>query len=373
MYTSRIASIEAIFLVLTIITNQIILFLPKNILDTTGSAAILNIIYIGILLFVLSMLLVRLFKHFTNSDIIDVSEFLGGKPLKIIIGILYISYFVFTSGILLRNFAGALKLTYFSLVPLSLLCLAILTVPYFINHLGYKSVVKSNLIIQPIMILSIVVIFAFISPKFTPEKIFPLFGNGLNETFFSGISNLFAFSGLAVLYFLMPLLEQKKNFKKITYVSMGISCILLLLSVTYLLFSAPFVASIHELSPMYLVIRIANFGSFLQRPDAIFIFIWLLSFMTYLSVNIMLASFVFKKLTNIREEKNIIGAICAIIFGISLLPKGLPVVRTLEYSIYKWSTLLLVFVLSFSILLLANMKYRKKQKNANLPKEGDAS
>ena len=88
----KIGTVEAIALIVTIIINQIILNLPDVIITTTGSSSWINVIYISIIAIIFCALICKLFKPFNSNDIIDVSEYLGGKILKYIIGIAYFAF-----------------------------------------------------------------------------------------------------------------------------------------------------------------------------------------------------------------------------------------------------------------------------------------
>lgn len=52
----------------------------------------------------IAYLIYILMRKFQGQDIIDISEYLGGKWCKNIIGTVFIVYFITSSGILLRNF-----------------------------------------------------------------------------------------------------------------------------------------------------------------------------------------------------------------------------------------------------------------------------
>ena len=82
MSKSKIGTLEAIMLVLTIVVTHTILSLPKEILYKTKSASIVNLIYVSIIAILLAYLIFKLLKNFSGLDIVDISEFLGGKWLK---------------------------------------------------------------------------------------------------------------------------------------------------------------------------------------------------------------------------------------------------------------------------------------------------
>lgn len=359
MNFSKIGSIEAIAFIVIIILNNIVLNLPKSILKSCGSSSILNVIYIAILVIIFLFIVFKLFKNFNNSDILDISNYLGGKWLQSVVGTLFIVFFIIVSSTLVRNFCEILKLTYFNTLSSTFFIVCFLLVAVITNRYGGNTVIKCNLIVFPLSLISLLVTFFCTAPRFVPERIFPIFGYGINETFFSGITNIFSFCGISYIYFLKPLLKNQKQFNKIGYIGIGISAVYLLLSIGSLLLSLPDVLVINELSPMYLLVRAAESGRFFQRPDAIFIFIWTLSLMAYLSTIIFIITLIFKKISKTENVKPMIYCFASLIFVVAQIPANMSEIRFFEDVLLKYFTILLIFIISFIVLLLANLKYKK--------------
>lgn len=162
------------------------------------------------------------------------------------------------------------------------------------------------------------------------------------------------------------MLKETGKFKHITLISIFISGILLIFSIGSLLLSLPFIFNISELSPIYLLIRSANFGTFLQNPEAIFILIWILAFMSFLSVFTMLITYIVRKSTKHYNPYIYSLIIIAILFILAMVPKNLATLNILESSIYKYFSILLIFVYSFIILLVGFLKCKTP-----MPKEDD--
>ena len=121
MNVTKIGSFEAIALLLIVSINHLLLNMPQTIIDTCGSASLLNTVYTTILAFIIAyLILFLLFKKFPSCDILDVSNYLGGKVLKNIIGILCGIYMLTLSSVFLRNFAEGLKLIYFFDAPIKI-------------------------------------------------------------------------------------------------------------------------------------------------------------------------------------------------------------------------------------------------------------
>ncbi len=357
----KIGKFEAIALIIMITINQIIFNLPNTIIMNTGSSAWLNVIVISIVAILFCLLICKLFKSFPTQDIVDISEYLGGKTLKTIVGILYILFFIFVAGIFLRYLSSSLKLIYFEKSPIVFLLLLFLIPVVLTIKLGIKPVAQVNLVFTPIVLFSMLIILFATAKDFVPERIFPILGFGADKTFLIGLNNIFTFSSFAYLYFLIPVLKEPKDFKFIAVTSIIISAIYLFLSVVCLLMIFPFIAFSDEMLSVYLLTRLIEFGKFFQRVDAIFIFVWILSTFSFLSITTGFINRILKKLIKIKNHKEMSYSICAIIFSVALIFKNISDMKYIQNTLLKYIVILLVFVISLIILILANLKHKKEK------------
>ena len=113
MSKSKIGTIEAISLVLSVLAPFTVISLSRTFINETKSSALLNIIYVTSICLIIGFLIYILFKKFPGLDIIDISGYLGGNIFKNIIGFIFIAYFMITSSLLLRNFCEGLKVDYY--------------------------------------------------------------------------------------------------------------------------------------------------------------------------------------------------------------------------------------------------------------------
>ena len=215
MNSYKLKLLEGIAIVLTILLSHILLSVPSELATTTGSSTLLNIVFVTIITLVFFLIIYKLFSLFPGCNIIDISEFLGGKVFKFIYGVCYIAYILVLSSIMIRLFAEGLALISFSHIDIDFIMLTFVIAVGILNSFGLKAISRLNLIIIPLMILSIVFIFFGSFGEYTFQRIFPLLGYGLKETFVDGISNIYSFSGLYVLFFIFPLLTKISEFKKV--------------------------------------------------------------------------------------------------------------------------------------------------------------
>ena len=355
----KIGTTEAVLIVLTVIIAHSILSLPRDMIVRTQSATIVNIIYITVVCTLIALLISRLFKKFGNVDIIDVSEYLGGKVFKNIVGLIFIFYFIVSSSILLRNFCEALGLVYFQMTPVIFIILLFVIGSCISNRLGFNISLKVNLIILPIALISILIIFMANFKNFDIQKIFPILGGGFNNTFFTGLLNLSAFEGILYLYFIPPYLKEPEKYKKISIISTIITGLYLILCVSIILFIFPSFFTTNEIMPLYSAARYISFGNFLQRLESIFMLVWILAFTSYLTIACKFSVSIFKKMTNIKNTKEIINIFGLLILAISMFPKNLAVSTFLETKIYSYFSIVIIFIFAIAILVLANLKKKK--------------
>ncbi len=356
----KIRNIEAICLVCVGVINHIILSLPNAILSSTGSAAPINITFIVLIGLLLGYLVSKVFQQFPGSDILDITQFLGGKWLKRGLGIAYIVFFIFSSSLIIRTFAENLKIQYFATTPLYIIILAFLIITGFANFLGAKAIIRCNSIVTPIMIISLLIAFLSVAPDFVWQRFFPILGYGFSHTFLYGCSNLFTLSGLSILFFLPPYLEKESNIPKVTVLSILITGIMLILSITSLLLSLPFIISTDELSPMFLLIRNAEWGQVFQRPESLFVLIWCLSVLAYLSVVTMFTHHVFKKISGVDSQKIAVCVLLLFVFLFAMLPDNFAEIYFAHYEIYRYVAIGFVIILQPLICVLAYIKQKRK-------------
>lgn len=362
MNTTKIGSITSILLIITLMLNHIMFNLPKNILLSTGSSAAVSVAYVSILALFLTLFICKLFNKFPGMDVLDICDYLFGKWFKFIIGIFFIIYIFASGSIVLRDFCEGLKIIYFRRTFIYYIVGFFVALVAASNIFGEKAVIKTNLLLIPIVLISILFIFIFNVKNFVPQRIFPILGEGFNKTFIEGTSNIYAFSCLILIYFIQPFLKDTKKFKTISIVSVLISAFYLLLCIACLIFMFPALSEEVGILPIYLVSRYIEFGTFFQRIDAVFLLVWILELGLYLNICMMLVIRIFKKITNIEHSAIMVYPASLILFSLSLIPKNLADINAFEGTFYKNMILYFVIIANVLILILANIKIFIKSK-----------
>ena len=365
MQKTKIRTIEAIMLILTIIVAHSVLSMPTNILSSYKSASILNVIYVGIIAIGIAYIIYKLLKNFPSMDIVDISEAIGGKVFKNLVGIIFIVYFILSASLMLRNFCESIQILYFPMTDIIFIIALIVISVNISNKLNFNATIKTNVIILPIALFSVLFLFFTNINRFVPERIFPILGEGVFNTFVLGLTNLASFGGIAYLYFLPPLLKDETKFKKITLISIIATAIYLVFTIATLLFIFTFFTNVSEISPLYTATRYIEFGSFFQRLESVFLLIWILIFACYLSIVLKFSMNIFQKITGITNKKPLVDIFSLLILGIALIPKNLAISQIFEIKVYSYLMIAIVLVLGLGILIFARFAKKKQIHNAN--------
>lgn len=356
MENEKIGNLEAISFFVVLSINAILLSISQFLINQCGSSSLLNVLYVTFIGILVMFIFCLLLKKFEGQSLLNISQFLGGKVLKIIVGICFIAYFICRSCIFLRKISICLQIVYYPMTNIifitSLFCIA----AGVIVGLKNNSILKSCTLIFPILFLIIILIFIGNAKNFTFENIYPILGNGINETFFSGITNIFAFGGISYIFFLPPKLKHPEKFTKISILSMIFCGIFLIFTIANILFLFNIDVETNAIFPLYISVRYIEFGTFFQRLDSVFLLLCILTFICTLSLNVYIIIDIFKEISNISDSKPIIFPCLLTIFGFSIAITQNSALEFLENTISKVLFITLSLVVTFIILVSANIK-----------------
>ena len=365
MENTRLGKFEAIAFIVTVMINHVFMNMTKTIITSTQSGAILNTIYISLMAIIISYIIYLLLNKFPTFDILDISNFLGGKILKTIISILFLSYFIFFTANLLKNFSYLLQIIYYTSTNTFFIIIVFLIATIFVCNLKNNAIFRSNLLIVPLVIISTIILFLGNTGDFDFENAFPVLGNGINETFILGVGNLFAFQGLLHILLLPPRLKDVTKLKKITILSIVFSAFYLIVNILIILFLFDVEVTNSLLSPLYSAARYIEFGSFFQRLDSIFMLVWIISFVSYLSIIVSTCSTILKKATPIKSNKFTTILVSLSLLFVTFFSKNYAVSTFFTDAVYKYS-FFVILGLSLIILTLAFLVKTNKNKSNSL-------
>lgn len=358
MDSPKLGTIETIAILSLIMANKIILNLPKVIISSTGSSAWLNTIYIIFLALIFVLIITKLLSFFNGKDILDTSKYIGGKPFQYIIGIIHILIFMGIITLILKDFTSTLKTIYFQHSPIIFVMLFFLVAASISNKFGIKPIAKVTLYICPLAFIGLIILLFSPASDFQIQRLLPIFGYGIDKTFIQGTMNIFALSGLGYIFFLPTLMDKNTNLRKIALFSLGISGFFLLLSTFCLLLVFSFIIDTNESMLLYVLTMFMRHGNLIHGINTLFVLVWILSIIAYISTTFSFILFILKKIVNLKETDSSNYCICTIILGIAVLLQNFTSFGKSFENIMQYVVLIFVFIADPLILFIANIKQR---------------
>lgn len=363
---SKIAinNLGAVVILLVVINTRIYLNFPRVMMERAYTAGWMLSLYITVLAIIGFFFMTKLASKFPGKDFLDISEHVGGKVLKAIVGTVILVFLVCIASLVLREFSEDIKVISFTQTPLSFIEIFFAAGIVIACYAGIEPIIKVALIVVPVIIAGFFFIMLTLSPRY--NILFgnlPIFGKGLKDIFIDGIPKVSVFFELIVLFFIAPLLPSHKDFKRVGYVSVLLSGIFLGSSV--LLYGSVFFypTAIENFLPIYQMARLINLGRFFERVESLFMVTWILSALLYLSAITYFAITIFARLLALRYYKPLIFSFIILMLNLSLLPKSLNSAVRLETEYFRELAGMVTFVLPVIVLIAAKVFRKGESKN----------
>ncbi|MGI6778004.1 MAG: GerAB/ArcD/ProY family transporter [Acetivibrionales bacterium] len=358
---------EGISTVVLAICTQIFLNMPRVVAEAAGTAGWILTAYVSIIALVLFTFITRLYSRFEGMDILEISEFAGGKALKIIAGTIIFLYLIFDVSIVLREFSENMKIISLSVSPISFVMLFFLAGMITGAYAGIEGIVRVAAIAVPLIIVGYIIIAVGVLQFNDFSRIMPWFGLGTDKIFLEGLGKISIFSGIIVIFFIAPFLKINRNFKRVGYIGLLMSALFLILSALVYLIIFPYPSATENFLPIYQLARTINYGRFFQRVESVFLFLWAIAALLYLTLSFFFILYVFAETFNIKYYKPLIIPFSIIVFTLSIIPPNLLTAIELDTKYlmnYAW---IVAFGLTILILLMAGFKKNRaiKERNRN--------
>lgn len=352
--------VEAISLLVIIMTTQLFISFPRFVAEKAGTAGWILIIYLTVISLLLFLAISNMYKNFQGKDILDIGEYVGGNIGRIFVGLVIIIGYIFIIPGVLREFSDGLKIITLDKTPIGFVMIFFLLGMITAAFYGIEPITRFSAIIVPIVAAAFILIIVGVIPSFDTDNIFPIMGKGAYQMFIKGIPNISIFSGISLLFILPPFLNSFDCFKKTGIYSMLLSGFFLTAGTVIYTLSIPYPASTEVTMPMYTLARTIDWGRFFTRIESVFVFAWATSAFIYLGIVLFFIVYVFKKTFKLKYHTPLIFPMSVLIFTFALIPKSMMDVFWLESKIFRAYAWIITFGMPMIFLIAASLIKKKK-------------
>lgn len=274
---------ELFCLVFNSLVYKIFTHYPSSFISIGGSASWATVVYVSIIFFILLLVILHFYTPYASKGLTEAIRERFGNSAARLISVLAVLYFLFSAYYSLSAICSALKDVSYIISPRAFTGSFILLAAVVIATCG-KSAVRRVHSLCALGVGTAAIGIAVLSMRYADiYNLTPILGNGAESIFVKGLSTLFIYSDILVIFFL-PTLKDDIPFKKTVLLS-SLAAIL----VNVLVMSAVALNMPPELAgkmglPIYPLTKIANFGKFPLRLDNVYHVASIISAILYISL-----------------------------------------------------------------------------------------
>ncbi len=265
----------------------------------------------------------RLFLIFPNETIIQYSERIVGKWLGKMIGIVYITFFLYLSALVLRNLGDFISTDILFQTPQQFVHIIFMVPIMYGAYLGLEVIARASEVLFPWIILFFIVAVIFLLKDIHLSKLLPILPNGLQVPL-KGIYPLIGFpkSEMILFLILIPFIKKPAKIQKYFTISFIVSSIfgailiIVCISVLGVDLAERSTYSVFDLA------KEIKIGSFLNRVEVLVGGIWIITIFAKLSLCFYAANLATGYVFNMKS------------YRITIIPYGILVVA-LSMIVYK--------------------------------------
>ena len=353
---------EAAMLLTNLICAKIFLYYTRMTAEDAGTAAWILSVYISLLALIMFMVLIKLFRKFEGRDILDIAEIAGGKPLKIITGLVLTGVLLYLSVAFLREFTEEMKVVSLPTSPLSYIMFFFIIGVVVGSYLGIEAILRYNAIIVPVITVGFIAILIGVIPQIDLTNLFPLLGNGPYSIFGKGFFRVSVFAELVILFLMPPFLGNYKNVKRVGYIAIGLSSAFFIAGSMMYILTFPYPSNLESFLPIYQMARLINLGRFFQRIEAVFVFIWAMAAFIYLAATFYFMVYAIAKTSGLKYMRPLIFPFAVIVYSAAFIPQNLITVINFKTHFFNKTAWLVTFVFTGLIMAIANLRKDVKRR-----------
>ena len=345
-------------LMINLIFVKVLLTFPKTVVENSGNAAWIQILYNTVIAFLFFCAVMRIYNR--KKNIIEIAEINGGKPLKVIAGIIVTIILIINAAPIVRIFPESVKIVLLRDMNTEIIVVIMAAAASVGAYLGLEAVSRVNRIFLPIAAAVFLGLIVLLIPKYRLSNLLPVFGTGYKKIFINGISTLSLFSDLLILNLLIPYSKNIDCIKKSGKWAIGISGLSAAIITAAYCLSFSYPTSKDFIMPAYQMTRLINISNFLSRFEAFFEFVWTILTLMYTAVYLYMICYTIQITLSLKYLKPLVLPVAIILIFISLMPPS--IMKMIEWDSYIGGfSYIPVFAL---LLIFGHSKRMKKKENA---------
>jgi spore germination protein KB len=238
-------------------------------------------ILLGGLIGMVIIALVHFFVYrFPDKNMFQVFEFCIGRKITIVCTLMYIIYYLYISSRVIRDFGELMATAILPNTPIEMMSLTFCLLMGYIMYLGFEVLARTSEVFTPYIFgfFLLLAIFLFASGSVEFNQIQPILGEGIKPVIKTAFTKLafFPFGEMIAFSVIYASLTNKKYSLRVSIVGVGLATLLLSTSSLLMIVSLGVDSVSRSNFPLLSTARVVSIGNFIERIDALVVFIIML-------------------------------------------------------------------------------------------------
>lgn len=355
---------EAVWLTTIAISAKVFFSSPAALAGLVGNAGWYMTILSAVIALIGFLFIYLLLKRFPGKDLAEIFDLSLGRFIGFIFSGIVAMYLLFIAITRLSEFNEVMRVYVFPLSPNWYIIAFCIIGIFVLSRLGLESIARFSKLLVYLMLAGFVIVLALGMQNYHINNIYPILGYGLDKTMTMGIVRSSVYGEVIILAIFAGSFQGVKYIKKEGIISIGLSALLICVSLLAFTLTFPYYTAQEITAPMYEMASLIDYGRYLQRVEPIFLFIWIIS--TLISTTIVFYSFVwlYCKMCRIQDKNPIILGSAVILFAGTLMHKDIASVIFGNVRFIRSYGSIPIFILPLLALIVAVFRKKGAKENA---------
>jgi spore germination protein KB len=311
---------EALTLLIVVMSGKIFLSFPRDMAVLGGAAGWMIVLLSGILSLVGFAFIYFLIRKYPGKNIVEITRMISGSLLGTVIGLAFFLFFLTITSLILRQFAESFILSILPKTPISVIITCFLILLIYACLLGIETITRVAWFFGPYLLLGLAIILLFSMSQADLQHLVPILGTGPIPLLKASFVNTSLFSEILLFGLIAPLVTKKSKIFGIGVYSILIAIVINIAIVVIVVLVFNYVSAAKQIFPVFQLARLISVEEFLQRVEAVFVFLWFFTAAIQLSALFYGTVTSFAQAFRIKNYRPLSIPIAVLIFILSLIP-----------------------------------------------------
>ncbi|MDI3256426.1 MAG: endospore germination permease [Kyrpidia sp.] len=343
MHTGYIGTKEARSFLAIVLSAPIALTLPQDLALTAGRAAWLSTVVALLVALAAWGLFSRIAEMAPGYSVVQMAGVWWGAPGRWAVGLVLWGYFLLITALVTRAFVETVIGTILPRTPVHVVMLLFMVVTVYMAYYGLETLSRLSQLLSRVLLMGFLLLILMDLRWMDVRYLYPLLGPGLGQVVSVGVMKSSYFSEVLVLGLMLPGLRVARDARRVARSALLVSGVLMIVMVLGYTMSFPPPSGADNPFPFYQMGRLIYLGRFVQRLEAIFDFLWVLSAAVYMAGGLWASTQSLAQACDLPVYRPLVFAMAVLVYGIASLPADY--VQTTELTnayLRSWGWVMLV-------------------------------